>query len=305
MKCDRLYGITLYLLNHKRTSATELASYFEVSQRSIQRDIDTLCMAGVPIIAYMGIHGGYEIQESFKMQAQLASKEEYALISASLQGYASATDASSIQQILQKIQALSQEEYPIQLDFHIANEKEHVKNIRMNIETALKINSQIRMKYTNAMNTTKHIVCEPIVLLYRWYAWYLIAYDVKHEEYRTYKLLRMEEVILLDHIVKKHPSIQSILQITHRKDEQKYLNIELYCKKEYRIKVLEYFNGEIVRICDNGDFIYTMHMPEHEHYWYANLLGMGTCVEVLSPVKLRERIKEDCRKLLTLYENNA
>lgn len=60
MKKDRLYAVTLYLLNHGKTSASELAKHFEVSVRTIQRDIDVLCQAGIPICAFTGTNGGYE-----------------------------------------------------------------------------------------------------------------------------------------------------------------------------------------------------------------------------------------------------
>lgn len=66
MKIDRLYGITLYLLNHKRASATELASEFEVSVRTIQRDIDALCLSKVPIISYLGIDGDMSYKKHIK-----------------------------------------------------------------------------------------------------------------------------------------------------------------------------------------------------------------------------------------------
>lgn len=59
MKVERLYAITLYLLNHGRTSAKELAKYFEVSIRTIQRDIDSLCISGIPIIAINGGTGSF------------------------------------------------------------------------------------------------------------------------------------------------------------------------------------------------------------------------------------------------------
>ena len=71
MKADRLYAITLYLLNHKRASGRCLADTFEVSLRCIQRDMDTLSMAGVPIIAYSGVNGGYELQEGYKLPVAL------------------------------------------------------------------------------------------------------------------------------------------------------------------------------------------------------------------------------------------
>ena len=64
MKIDRLLGITIYLLNHNRTTAQRLADRFEVSVRTIIRDIDTLCMAGIPVVSSYGVDGGYEILES-------------------------------------------------------------------------------------------------------------------------------------------------------------------------------------------------------------------------------------------------
>ena len=66
MKTDRLYTLTLYLLNHGKSSASELAKHFEVSVRTIQRDIDALCQAGIPICAFTGTNGGYEILSDFK-----------------------------------------------------------------------------------------------------------------------------------------------------------------------------------------------------------------------------------------------
>lgn len=80
MKTNRLYAITIYLLNHGRTSAAELAKYFEVSVRTIQRDIDSLGMAGIPVYAINGVNGGYEISDTFKMDNQLMSKDDFAYI---------------------------------------------------------------------------------------------------------------------------------------------------------------------------------------------------------------------------------
>lgn len=72
MKADRLYAITVYLLNHGKIPASELAKKFEVSVRTIQRDIDSLCAAGIPIVAESGVNGGYYLTETFKMNAQTA-----------------------------------------------------------------------------------------------------------------------------------------------------------------------------------------------------------------------------------------
>ncbi|MDR0270515.1 HTH domain-containing protein [Paenibacillus sp.] len=72
MKIDRLLGITIFLLNRGKVSARILADKFEVSHRTIQRDIDVLNRAGIPIVSTYGSDGGYEILDSFKMERQVA-----------------------------------------------------------------------------------------------------------------------------------------------------------------------------------------------------------------------------------------
>lgn len=94
MKTDRLYALTLYLLNHGKASATELAKHFEVSVRTIQRDIDALCKAGIPICAFTGTNGRYEIINDFKMNNQLATKDEYAYIATAINGLKTVTNKS-------------------------------------------------------------------------------------------------------------------------------------------------------------------------------------------------------------------
>ena len=93
MKTDRLYALTLYLLNHGKSSASELARHFDVSVRTIQRDIDALCQAGIPICAFTGTNGGYEILSDFRMNNQLASEDEYAYIATAINGLKTVTNA--------------------------------------------------------------------------------------------------------------------------------------------------------------------------------------------------------------------
>ena len=104
MKTDRLYALTLYLLNHGKSSASELAKHFEVSVRTIQRDIDTLCQAGIPICAFTGTNGGYEILGDFKMNNQLASKDEYAYIATAINGLKTVTNNPVADDIYEKKQ---------------------------------------------------------------------------------------------------------------------------------------------------------------------------------------------------------
>ena len=71
MKIDRMLTIIVMLLNRDRVSAKELSEKFEVSVRTIYRDIDTINMAGIPIISYPGNNGGFGIMENYKLNHQL------------------------------------------------------------------------------------------------------------------------------------------------------------------------------------------------------------------------------------------
>lgn len=97
MKIERLLLIIIYLLNHKRVSAKILSNQFDVSVRTIQRDIDTLTLAGFPIISFVGIDGGYEIDEQYKMHIQLADDQDYEIILLALKGFNSAFENKKIE----------------------------------------------------------------------------------------------------------------------------------------------------------------------------------------------------------------
>jgi predicted DNA-binding transcriptional regulator YafY len=92
MKTDRLLALTIYLINHGTVSASALSERFEVSKRTIQRDIDSLNMAGIPVSSTLGAEGGYRIEDGYKLQNQIAGADDYRHIVAALRGLASAYD---------------------------------------------------------------------------------------------------------------------------------------------------------------------------------------------------------------------
>ena len=84
MKIDRLMAVTIYLLNHGKTSAQKLAEHFEVSPRTIMRDMEALGQAGIPIVSTCGAEGGYEILDTYVMEKQAANHEDFHFIAAAL-----------------------------------------------------------------------------------------------------------------------------------------------------------------------------------------------------------------------------
>lgn len=302
MKTDRLYAITLYLLNHGKTSASALARHFEVSVRTIQRDIDALCQADIPIIAETGVGGGYYLAESFRMDAQTATAEDYAHILTALKGYLTAFSDIKTKNILEKITALANRKHEsIVLDFSVLRETN--EDLMKLLQDAIKQKKAVRFQYTNAENISRLHTVEPIALVYRWYAWYLLAYSTVKDDYRTYKLIRMcKAEMTAQDFTKEHDSAEVILE-NSCSDGRIPTVVKVYCKAEARAKALEYLNGEIVTEYGNGDCDMNLYVIESEHLWLGTLLSLGNDITIKEPLHIRERIKTAAEKIINLYQN--
>lgn len=305
MKIDRLLGITIYLLNHKKVNAQVLADHFEVSVRTILRDIDSLCIAGIPVISIYGVDGGYEILDTFKMERQIAGSTDYAYIVAALKGLATAYHSKEINSTLQKIQTITKEASTnIVLDFGVLGEKENLGRKLSQLEQALQTRHIVSFTYTNADNVTKVYEVEPIATMYKWYNWYLLSYYPKYKDYRAFKLNRIEHIVITDrNNCTLHNVDYAKEQWEKQADSRTYLTIKLYCSYEIRIRCMEYLNGAVEREEENGDFIYTLSVPENEQFWYGVLLSFGNKIRVLEPQELRDRLCKTCQDILQEYKD--
>ena len=303
MKIDRLYAITVYLLNHGKVSASELSKKFEVSVRTVQRDIDTLCVAGIPIAAKTGAAGGYYLTDTFRMDRQTATEEDYSFILTALKGFSTAMNNPKIDATLEKLSTLTQNKNDsIILDFSVLREGD--EKLLQALQTAIGIKKKVRFAYTNADGITRIHMVEPIAVIYRWYAWYLLAYSTVKEDYRTYKLVRMKEMEITDGVfTKEHASAEVVLRENEKKTQQTCITITVRCKPEARAKTIEYLNGKIIDEYDNGECEMNLYVIEHEHLWFGTLLSLGDGIEVLSPESVRARLIEAAEKVVLLYHN--
>lgn len=303
MKVERLYAITVYLLNHGRTSAKELAKYFEVSIRTIQRDIDSLCISGIPIISINGATGGYEISKNFKLDKLFATIDDYSNIKTALQGLVSATDNPRAKHTLEKIAHISNSnDNSMILDFSILRESNQV--ILQKLQTAVLQKHAVSFNYTNNNNESRIHTVEPIAVIYRWYSWYLLAYSKIKNDYRTYKIVRMEELKITNiPFIKEHEPADIILKKTDKTDSRQYTDILVKCKKEVKLRAIEYLNGTIIEKYANGDTLMNLTVVENEQLWIGTLLSLGDNVVVLSPERIKNKLVEAASKVLSLYTN--
>ena len=107
MKIDRLLAIVLHLLNHEMTSARELAGKFGVSQRTIQRDIDSLCSAGIPVVSSLGARGGFGIMPGYSINRQMVDTDDLFFIITSLESIYSTFENGALADTIEKMRAIA------------------------------------------------------------------------------------------------------------------------------------------------------------------------------------------------------
>jgi predicted DNA-binding transcriptional regulator YafY len=306
MKTDRLLGIIIYLLNHKKVNAKTLSKKYEVSIRTIRRDMDSLCMAGIPIISTYGSDGGYEIAESFQMERQLAGKDDYTYIISALSGFLSAYRNHNLEETLEKIRAVStsKKKENIILDFGVLREQQNVNQYITKLEKAITSKQIVNFKYTSSSGSCKEQQVEPISVVYKWYSWYLLGYCVDKEDYRLYKLIRMENLYETNQSQRKeHPLPEEIMKKQEQNDVRRHLEIKLQCNATARMKVLEYLNGIEEQELEDGSYLMRLHVPEGEHFWLATLIALGNSVTILEPMEVKESLKNKCMEILEIYKD--
>lgn len=304
MRTDRLIAITMYLLNRKTVSASMLAERFEVSKRTIQRDIDALNQAGIPIISTHGSDGGYEIMDGFKLTKQIADIDDYLNIIIALKGLSSAYDNDKINDTLEKaLTTMQGGKQRVFVDFTVARENKYINEYLKMIEGAISSETLLCIEYSNADGIISTRTIEPLALSYQWYSWYLFAFCTQKQDYRLFKLPRITKCQpTIGSFSKQHDeNVEALMQTSLSRDSRKQFCIKLLCKKESRRQAIEYLGDNILKELEDGAFILQVNEVPFERMWFSLLLGFGNQVEVIEPIELRAMLKQKAEEILSIY----
>ncbi len=299
MKIDRLISLVVYLLNHGRTSAQKLAEEFEVSSRTIMRDLETLDQAGIPIQSFYGVDGGYQIMDSFVLEKQAATSHEYDWIVTALEGMATAYTSKSLKRALEKAQSISHtRDIAVSVDLGVASEDDKINEQLMLLEDAVKEKCVVRFSYTNSHDEVKDIQVEPVCLQYKWYNWYLIGYYEKYQDYCMFKLVRMDNLRTTEI---KFTRSHKLSDIKLKDSSNDVVHVKLYGKAVIKAKCREYLNGRITQEFENGDFEFSFSAPKHETFWFGVVLSFGNKARIIEPQEIKDRIIKTCKEIQLEY----
>lgn len=298
MQESRLFRIVYYLLEKGQATAPELAERFEVSVRTIYRDIDSLSGAGIPIYAESGRNGGIRLMTGFVLDQAVLSKEEKQEILAALQSI-NITQNISESQILQKLSAvfgLSSENW-LEVDFSRWGDQKKLDNEKFELLKKAVIHCKsVKIRYAGTNGTERERIVQPYKLVYKAKAWYLRAFCTEKQDMRTFKLNRILDYEMLEEgfVRRSFPADPDDVEIDCPL-------VTLRFPKEMAYRVYDEFDKTQIRIQENGDLVASAAMPEGA--WLTGfLLSFGTQVEILSPAHLRKEIARQAEMILEKYK---
>ena len=300
MKIDRLLGILTILLQKERVTAPQLAEKFEVNRRTIGRDIDTLCQAGIPIVTYQGVGGGISIAEGFKLDKRVLTTNELSGIIAGLKGLGSISERLPIERTLDKLGAhtdavISMCE-PVIIDLGSHHKGFLTEKIEL-IKAAILETKLIVFDYYYEKGTTRRLI-EPYFVIFQWNSWYVFGFCLKRQDWRLFKLMRLWNLAMLDddHISREIPMakrdfdarLTDDIKLTALFDaSERYKIIEIYGLDCF----VETPEGLLFEIgFTNKDFIVD---------W---LLRFGGKVKVIEPAYIAEALKDAAKAILRQYD---
>lgn len=300
MKIDRLIGILSVLLQEEKVTAPELADRFEVSRRTINRDIEDLCRAGIPVSTSQGAGGGIRIMDGYRMDRTLLTSKDMQMILAGLRSLDGVSGSHYYGQLMEKLKAGSstvvsgsetilidlsswyQDSLPARMEL-IQNAIEERKVIRFNY-------------YAPNGDSTREI--EPYFLIFKWSNWYVWGWCRLREDYRMFKLTRMDQIVQSD--TRAADRKVPIPDLSNERIFPGGIHVKAVFQPEMKWHLLEEFGADSFEVQPDGTLLF-----EQEYTDRDNLLTwMLTCkdkVTVLEPEDIRDELFHIAGNIMKLY----
>lgn len=303
MHINRLFGIVHILLNQKRITSTELASRFEVSKRTILRDLDILSSAEIPIYTTKGKGGGVSILESYKLNKLAITDDDQKKILNALQCVESLTDTES-GGLLSKLSSLFGKVHTNRIEVDFSNWAAHDQNkYKFELLKQTIINKQvISFNYSNNLGETAFRKAYPFKLLFKSQAWYLQAYCQKKLDFRFFKLNRINELNPLpENFGELNIIAPKIESVANEKGAQLEVKVVIRFDENIAYRVYDEFPRQMItRNSDNSLLAIIKIVPDAWFYQY--LLSFEAQAEVLEPDLVREMLRQKIEKIKSIYQ---
>ena len=296
MSDSRLFKILYYLLDRKRATAPELAAEFEVSARTIYRDVEALSSAGIPIYTEPGRNGGICLLQDFILDRAVLSENEKLEVLTAVQSIF-ATGYTGGKEMLTKLSALFNVNTRnwLEVDFTCWGKSAYDNSKFEQLKTAVIRCREIKIVYENTNSERSTRIIQPLKIFYKSKEWYLKAFCTKKQDFRMFKLNRILELELLEQtfIPRPYPEPNQGFWQTHSQ-------IVLLFSREIAYRVYDEFDKTEITYRENGDLIVCTKMPV-DAWLIGYLLSFGAQVEIIEPTDLKSVL---AAQALEIYKKN-
>lgn len=308
MKVDRLVSMIMLLLEKRRIGAQELAEQFEVSPRTIYRDIDAISMAGIPVRSVPGVGGGFEIMPGYKLDQTVFSTAELSTLLTGLSGLSGMLHGEELANALAKIKSFIPAESAkdvacranqIRIDLSPWMGCRNLKPYLEVIKTALQESRLLTFAYADQRGNQTVRTVEPYQLVLKGSHWYLQGYCRLRDDDRLFKLSRMSDLQMKEETFAPRADQKPIPDFGDASDAAQ-VKIRLRIHRSVMDRVLDFCPFE--DFSADGAEYYAVDFPFIENdYNYNFLLGLGDRCECLAPERVRAEMRRRIRKIAALY----
>lgn len=300
LKVDRLVGILSVLLQRDKMTAPELAELFEVSRRTIARDIDSLNMAGIPIQTTRGVRGGIRIMEGYRLDKTALTSADLQSILAGLRGLDSASKTRRYAALMEKLSAGSST--TITADEHVlinlaAWDRAAVSERIETVHGAIEEQRSLSFLYVAPSGET-HRTIEPYYLIFEWSSWYVWGYCELRDDFRLFKLSRMTDMKVESPFASREAPLP---QLSGDCVFPKRCRVRARVQPQCRWRLIEEFGPTSLTECEDGMLLFSADFScqEQAMTW---VLSLGDGIELLEPVALRAELAEFGQRLRERYD---
>ncbi|MFC4303360.1 helix-turn-helix transcriptional regulator [Cohnella boryungensis] len=303
MKIDRLLSIVMLLLESDRVSTSKLAKMFEVSTRTIFRDIEVINKAGIPIVSYPGNHGGIGIMENYKIKKKLFTSSDINTLLIGLNSIQSSMSSDEIHQTITKIKGMLSEEDVRDFDNQVIVDNSPWYGLKYpkpnfdEMNSAIKERRLLSFKYADQNGMRTERVIEPYRLIMKDTNWYLQGFCTTKEAFRTFRLTRISFLRVLD----KHFIPREFKSALEAKSERETITIKLLVNESLLDIMTEYCGKDCIKAYDSKHWMVDFPFIEDDH-GYGFLLRFGEKCICVEPEHVRIEVIRRIKYLQAAYQ---
>ena len=297
MQINRLFEIVYLLLEKRSMTARELAERFEVSTRTIYRDVEVLSEANIPIYMNKGKNGGISLLPDFILNKTVLTEQEKEEILTSLQALNSVSlkHANTALAKLGSLFGMPNTDW-VEVDFSTWSDPAKEREIFEELKVSILSKKVVEFSYNSTKGEETRRIVEPLKLCYKSNSWYLYGFCRVRKDYRFFKLRRLKELVMTEQTFERDIPKRIFKEEDSYTEEGRQVTLKIPARLGFRV----YDEFDQVTVLPDGDFVVTFEMAKGE--WFQSyVLSFGPGCEVLSPPEARQEILDVLQKTIDGY----